>query len=490
MKICLLNDSFPPLIDGVANTVYNYADVLSADPGNEILVGTPKYPGVDYDVYPYTVVPYQSIGISKYLFGYRTGNPFAMKDLGKMSQFFPDIIHTHCPVISTMVARILRSETGAPVIFTYHTKFDQDIARAIKSEKLQKGSYRFLVDNITACDEVWVVSQGAGENLRSLGYEGEYRVVENGVDFPKGRKDEAFVRETTGSYDLPADVPVYLFVGRIMNYKGLPLIIRALAQLDAAGRDFRMVFIGDGRDLDSLKESAEKAGLSGKVIFTGAIRDREALKAWNTRADLFLFPSTYDTNGIVVREAAACGLASVLIKGSCAAEGITDGRNGFLVDETPGSLVAKLMELGSNIPAMREAGDHAMNEIYISWEDSISRAYDLYGEILENKKAGLYERNRFSPTDRLAEIAGGLDQIDARIRDARDRAYGRVYSGFERVQDRAYAGLEKASANIGKAQDRAAAGISLAQNMAKTGIRFTGEQIRNGIRQLWEDDDL
>ena len=38
-------------------------------------------------------------------------------------------------------------------------------------------------------------------------------------------------------------------------------------------------------------------------------RDREILRAWNTRADLFLFPSTFDTNGLVVREAAACGLA-------------------------------------------------------------------------------------------------------------------------------------------------------------------------------------
>ncbi len=483
MRVCLLNDSFPPLIDGVANTVYNYADILSADAENEVLVGTPKYPDVDYDVYPFTVVPYQSTGIFKSVFGYRAGNPLATKSLAKMVQFRPDIIHSHCPVVSTMVARILRSETDVPVVFTYHTKFDQDIARGLRLEILQKGSFKFLVDNVSACDEVWVVSRGAGENLRSLGYEGTYRVVENGVDFPRGQKDEAFVRETVKGYYLPDGVPVYLFVGRMMNYKGLPLIIKALAQLQAAGQDFRMVFIGDGKDLPALKDAAADSGIAGKVIFTGAIRDREALRAWNTRADLFLFPSTYDTNGIVVREAAACGLASILIRDSCAAEGVTDGRNGFLIDETPEALCAQLLALGNDTDVMRQAGEHAMNEIYISWEDSVRNAHALYGEIIENKKAGRYERSSFTVTDRLAEMAAGIEQIDAKLRRMPGYAYDKAYAGLERAQDRAHAGFEKA-------HDKAVAGISMAQDMAKNGLRFTGEQIRNGIMQLWEDDDL
>ena len=89
-----------------------------------------------------------------------------------------------------------------------------------------------------------------------------------------------------------------------------------------------MVFVGKGPDQKPLKRKAEELGLMGKCIFTGPVYDRNALRAWNTRADLFLFPSTFDTNGLVVREAAACGLASLLIEGSCAAEDITQGRNG------------------------------------------------------------------------------------------------------------------------------------------------------------------
>lgn len=83
--------------------------------------------------------------------------------------------------------------------------------------------------------------------------------------------------------------------------------------------------------------------MENECVFVGALRDREAIRAWYTRGDLLLFPSTFDTNGLVVREAAACGLGSLLIRGSCAAEGIQDGETGILVEETAESLAGALM---------------------------------------------------------------------------------------------------------------------------------------------------
>ena len=392
MNVCLLNDSFPPVIDGVANTVLNYATILEKDRLANVLVGTPKYPNADYDSYPFKVVAYKSFDTTHIVNGYRAGNPFVINELIDMDSFGPDIIHSHCPVVSTYIARALRTRCEAPIVFTYHTKFDVDIAKALKVDFLRKESVRALVANIEACDEVWVVSKGAGENLRTLGYTGDYRVVCNGVDFPQGRIDDAGVKKATGSYDLPEDVPVFLFVGRIQKYKGLPLIIEALKMLDADGKNFRMVFVGSGPDLEEIKKMAEE--LSGKCIFTGPIYDRDELRAWNTRADLFLFPSTYDTNGIVVREAAACGLASVLIKGSCAAEGITHDRNGFIIEEDPKSMYELLCKLSEDRDHMKDVGTHAMDEIYISWSDSVHEAHDRYKEVIENKKAGVYNTKR------------------------------------------------------------------------------------------------
>jgi glycosyltransferase involved in cell wall biosynthesis len=416
MKVCLLNDSFPPVIDGVANVVMNYAGILQQQGMADVLVGTPEYPGTDYSVYPYRVIPYQSFDTTKIVKGYRTGNPFVMEEMKDMVDFGPDIIHSHCPVSSTVLARILRSRTDAPLIFTYHTKFDVDIARAVKSRFIQKTAIEALVSNIEACDEVWVVSHGAGENLRSLGFEGDYRVVNNGVDFAKGKADDAQVAGATAGYDLPLGVPVFLFVGRIIKYKGLPLILDALSKLSRAGQDFRMVFVGSGPDEKELKEKAQEYGIMGDAdsqtpgacIFTGPIYDRNQLRAWNTRADLFLFPSTYDTNGIVVREAAACGLASVLVEGSCAAEGITHDRNGFIMEENAESLFALLQSLCKDMPHIHQVGQNAMDEIYISWDESVHAAYDRYQQIIDEKKSGCLAKKKMMMTERFKEFSAGL----------------------------------------------------------------------------------
>ena len=415
MKVCLLNDSFPPVIDGVANTIMNYADIIQSRDDSEVIVATPRYPDVDYEGYPYRVLAYPSFDTSRFMYGYRTGRSFSINEINEMAEFGPDIIHTHCPAVSTLMARILQYETGAPVVFTYHTKFDVDIGRAVGDGLIKKGTIRAMMSNISACDEVWVVSEGAGENMRSLGYEGDYRVMVNGVDFPKGKADPEAVREAVKDYDLPADVPVFLFVGRIMNYKGLPLILDALNLVNLSGTDFRMMFVGGGADMEFLKDKALEYGISDKVIFTGPVHDREVLRAINTRADLFLFPSTYDTNGIVVREAAACGLASVLIKGSCAAEGITHMRNGYLTDDTPEGLASLLKNVCTDMDALHQVGDHAMEEIYISWEESVSRAYERYGIIRDMVADGTLKRRRMHKSDYLiktaADVAEGLSKI-------------------------------------------------------------------------------
>ncbi len=417
MKVCLLNDSFPPVIDGVANVVMNYAKIMQENELAEVVVATPQYPDTDYSEYPYKVEPYQSFNTARFANGYRTGNPLDISELMELTDFQPDIIHSHCPFSSTVMARFLRMRTGAPIIMTYHTKFDVDIAKAVKVKKIQEEAIKMLVRNIEACDEVWVVSQGAGENLRSLGYTGEYIVMNNGVDFAKGRVDEATVREVTKDYDLPEGIPVFLFVGRIMTYKGLPLIIDALAQLEAADFDYRMVFVGGGKDADAMKAKVQELGLK-HCIFTGPIADREVLRAWNTRADLFLFPSTYDTNGIVVREAAACGLASVLIEGSCAAEGITHGRNGYLIEETADSMAKLLLEIGSNLEQLNTVGLNAMDEIYISWDDAVREAYARYAIILENHAKDTDEKKPHLMEEQLKQYALDLWENTKGILDA------------------------------------------------------------------------
>ncbi len=485
MNICLLNDSFPPIIDGVANVVMNYGKILTQDIGSRVVVGTPRYPEASYDGYPYEVIPYSSLDTSDIVAGYRAGNPLAMREIMKMAEFGPDIIHTHCPAASTIMARILQNETGAPIIFTYHTKFDVDIARAVGDGFLKNETIKAMVKNIAACDEVWVVSEGAGENLRSLGYEGDYRVMSNGVDFPKGRIPADKVAEVTKDYDLPEGVSVFLFVGRMMKYKGLPIIIDAMKLLSEEGVDYRMVFVGGGADAEEMQEKVKEYGISDKVIFVGPVHDRIDLRAWNTRADLFLFPSVYDTNGIVVREAAACGLASVLIKDSCAAEGITHGRNGYLIEENAESMAALLKELSDKHDTMKDVGQHAMDEIYISWEDAVRAAHERYGEIRDMVADGTLPKRKKQSSDYLLESASMIVKGTEHIFDIPRNIYGGMKENFDDFKEDFKEEFEEFKENlpdgVKEFTEKSKELGEVAKKGVKEGIKYAGQSVREGL---------
>ena len=383
INVCLLNDSFPPTIDGVSNTTFNYADVLNKL-GNKVVVATPNLPGV-VDDYAFSVVRYPSLNIKK-IEHCRTGIPISFAATRDILSSSPHILHTHCPFVSTLYGRALRKLSGAPMILTYHTKFDIDIAKRFESPLARSAAIKIVVENTEACDEVWTVSNGAGDNLKSLGFKGKFRVMENGVDFPYGRAADNSVQALNSEYDLPDGVPVFLFIGRMLWYKGLRITLDGLAKAKAHGIDFRMIFIGGGVDFNEVKAYAQTIGLAGECIFTGAVYDREKLRAFCTRADMFLFPSTYDTNGIVVRESAACSLGSVLIRGSCAAEDVTDGENGLLIDENADSMCDAIMCINADIGLARRIGVNAGKTLYISWETAVHKANSRYLELLEERR--------------------------------------------------------------------------------------------------------
>lgn len=412
LNVCLLNDSFPPVIDGVANAVLNYAQIIQQNQWGNTMVATPSVPDAEDD-YPFPVFRYPSINTTK-LIGYRAGYPFDPSVVNGLEKQNIDVIHSHCPVMSTLLARTMRKSIDKPIILTYHTKFDIDIAKAVKSDFIQSAALKFLATNISACDEVWAVSHGAGENLRKIGYEGDYVVMENGVDFPKGRVTAEEIENITKLHSLQKDMPVFLFVGRMMWYKGVKISLDGLRIAKEKGENFKMIFIGDGADKDDIEKYAKEIGLENECLFVGAVHDRELLRAYFCRCDLFLFPSTYDTNGIVVREAAACGLGSILIKESCAAEGITDGRSGILIEENAQSMSEAIVQGCHNLDKLHDIGQHAMNEIYMSWEDSVKHAVDRYHIVIENshsKELSVVKERNNDLFKFMSDICSGIEKV-------------------------------------------------------------------------------
>ena len=227
--------------------------------------------------------------------------------------------------------------------------------------------------------------------------------------------------DATGDGDLMARAGLPTAVrGNFHTYMGLRITLDALKKLKDAGHAFRMVFVGSGGDHDEVVAYAESLGLSDCVFFTSPKYDRNVIRDWYCRADLFLFPSTFDTNGLVVREAAACELASVLVRGSCAAEDITDGENGFLIEENAESMAKLLAKLCHEPERLKRVGRQAQDEIYLSWDDAVHRAQQRYEAVIEAYRSGHSEPRRSLAEEyyeTLAACAAALKRSRAHLRD-------------------------------------------------------------------------
>jgi len=380
LTIGVFTDSFPPTIDGVANATENYAKIIQQKYG-EAVVAAPYYPAVR-DNYSFKVIRYPSAHIGNNI-GYRAGYPFDPQILYDLERRNIDIIHAHSPFVSAVLARMLRSRTGAPIVFTYHTKFDIELKKAVANNTLRRASVKFIVNNINACDEVWAVSEGAGQNLCGLGYKGKYTVVENGTDFERRKPDPNRVDKLKSEFEIPCDATVFLYVGRMRWYKGIKLSLDGLRAAKAKGEKFRFVVVGDGIDSDEIKEYSKQAGLEKECIFAGCVHDRERLRDLYAMSDVFLFPSAFDANGIVVREAAACGVPSVLIKNSSASEGIDD-TVGILIDDTVEAMRDAVLFACTKKEQVRALGGNASQKIYKSWDQSVAKAYGRYKKIIDS----------------------------------------------------------------------------------------------------------
>ena len=380
LRVGEFNDSFPPTIDGVAQAVKNYATYLQKK-HCDVTVVTPAYKNV-VDQYPFEVFRYQSIPLDSRI-GYRAGNPFNPETQIKLRHKNFDLMHIHSPFASSMLVNTINLRHRVPVVLTYHTKFEIDIGKRVPNEMFRKIAMRFLLDNINAVDEVWAVTEKCGEALRQVGYKGNFLVMENGTDFAFGKADPLRVMQLREAYMVPEDTFVFLFVGRMMWYKNVRLILDSLKLAQKHGLSFRCFMIGGGFDAEDIKAYANACGLADSVIFTGPIYDREYLRVFYSMADMFLFPSTYDTSGIVVKEAAACECPALLVRDSCAAEGAVDQVSGFLAEERADSCAAAILNACQSRDKLEIVGRSAGETLYLSWETAVERAYKRYTEIIE-----------------------------------------------------------------------------------------------------------
>ena len=380
-NVGLFNESFPPVMDGVAVCVQNYAYWLQQKVGG-VSVITPNKMGANYGQYPYEVLDYLSVPVPfrhPYVTGIAQIDPLFRAKLARRKF---KIVHAHSPFSSGLMAAQVAKSQNIPLVATFHSKFKDDFKKVVPSDMLVDQAIKIVMEFFDRADEVWVPQASVEEVIREYGYKGHVEVVDNGSDLVADYP-ESYFEDSRRVLGIAPDEFVFLFVGQHIWQKNTRFIIEGLERIKDL--PFRMFFVGTGYAADEMKQLVHDKGLDSKVTFTGMLTERDQITRYYAAADLFLFPSLYDNAPLVVREAAALHTPAVMIEGSTAATILKDGENGFLVKDSLDDFEARLRALYADRPQVRRVGAAASRSIVRSWEDVVDEVLDRYNHIIARK---------------------------------------------------------------------------------------------------------
>ncbi|MFC0358066.1 glycosyltransferase family 4 protein [Pseudofulvimonas gallinarii] len=353
LHICLVTETYPPEINGVALTLRTLAHSLAAQ-GHAVSLLRPRQPrsagdaGTGFDE---LLVP--GAALPRYP-GLRFGLPVTGRLAGQWRKNRPDVIYaaTEGPLgwAAVRVARRLR----IPVATGFHTRFD-DYLGHYGLRLLTPVAFAWLRRFHNQAQATLVPTAQLRDVLSGKGFR-NVQVLRRAVDvrrFDPVWRDAGLRRQ----WGLDDDDLAVMYVGRIAAEKNLALAVRAFEEIAARQPRARFILVGDG---------PARAGLSRAhpdFVFSG-LQLGEDLSRHYASGDLFLFPSLTETFGNVTLEAMASGVATVAFDYGAAHEHIVDpglGRAVPCADEA--AFIAAAVELAGDSGLRRRIGAAARTSL-------------------------------------------------------------------------------------------------------------------------------
>ncbi|MGI6714079.1 MAG: flippase-like domain-containing protein [Bacilli bacterium] len=376
-------DNFYPLIDGVVKVVDNYAIELNKRDYQTTVIA-PSYHKHDAskDRFSYRVIRAPSRRFKS--FEYDVAKVRVPRKVKKAILYQePVLLHAHAPFFVGHYALKLAKKYDLPLIATFHSKFYDDFYMATRSKLLSKLALKYVISFFRACDEVWTVSEYAAGVLRDYGYHGVIKVMPNGTHFHPRNFSEEELAHFAEKHHIDRNKKNLLFVGHLIEQKNIRMTIKTFKKLYTEDKSYALTIVGSGGHEKQLHQYAERIGVKNVINWVDGSIPLDDLQAVYTLADLFFFPSLYETFSIVLREAAVMKTAALVAAGGATAEAITDGENGFIATADVNSLCAKIIEIFSDPVKLQQAGEKAAVTIPLSWPEIIDDVVTNYERVVE-----------------------------------------------------------------------------------------------------------
>lgn len=382
MRILMVSDVYFPRVNGVSTSIETFRLALR-EQGVDVRLVVPRY-GNENEQTEIRRVPGRKIlgDPEDRLVSWRAMHREVL-DAAKDC----DLIHVQTPFVAHYAGLKAAHTLDLPVIATYHTLFEeylQHYAPFLPSGWLRGQARAFSRKQCNQLDAVLVPSTAMRERLRTYGVTSPMHVLPTGIPlqhFTGGRR-QAFRYK----HGILSTRPVALFVGRVAHEKNIGFLLEALVHARQQRQDILLIIAGEGPATQDLKDQVKRLGLADNVQFIGYLDRAQELPDCYASADVFVFASRTETQGLVLLEAMAAGLPVIALAEMGTMDILGPGRGAIAPPAEPKAFGHALSDFLNRPSAWKhlskEAPDYAAE-----WSDQAmaQRLAQLYAQLTERK---------------------------------------------------------------------------------------------------------
>lgn len=384
MKILITTDLYFIETNGVVTSVKNLSEELRKR-GHEVKILTMSNDSKDHKGADETFIRSMPIGVYK---GVRMPLVYRGKLIREIIDWKPDVIHSQCEIFSFEFARYISKKTGAPIVHTYHTMYEDYVGYIFPIKRLGKWIIRKATKNrLEKTDSVIVPTEKVKQKHIEDGVRCDFNVVPSGISLEqhKTRITHEERQKMRLELGISEDKLVLVSLGRIAAEKNIDELMQLYAKAVKKYENLVFLIVGDGPARSSLEKLAEELGISSTVVFTGMVKPDEVQKYYQL-GDIFVSASTSETQGLTYIEAAANALPLICRHDKCLENIIINGENGFEYENEEEFLEA-LDKLAATESIRQHAGQRS---------EEIAEPYDkrVFAETVEKIYESVIEQTK------------------------------------------------------------------------------------------------
>jgi glycosyltransferase involved in cell wall biosynthesis len=386
LKILFISDVYFPRINGVSTSIRTFVKQMQAM-GHDVHLIAPDYGVKTEDDAWIKRIPARSIYFDPEDKLMKFGA--AIDTLAELRKEKYDLIHIHTPFVAHYLGLKLAHLLDVPTVETYHTFFEDylHLYLPIIPKPIAKSMARFI--SRRQCNKVDAIVAPSKPMLHVLR---EYGITTKGEVVPTGLQAHSFADADGAAFrkkhGIEQDRPMALFVGRVAFEKNIGFLLQMWVHLIKKMPNALLVIAGEGPAEKSLHALSEKLGLKENVKFLGYLDRNTELNACYRSADVFVFSSKSETQGLVLLEAMAQSTPVVAIAELGTKSILIEGEGALIAPDEEIEFANKVERVLSDKKLRKQLSDAGIDYVKTRWTDraQAERMIDFYQEVVALKQ--------------------------------------------------------------------------------------------------------